>query len=288
MQPDNPNPTVPATQISAPLSPPPSVALVTPNTSGEGAESIVPEQVKGFSWAGFLWTWIWGLGNKTYIGLLALIPVINFIVAIVLGIKGREWAWKNKKWESIEQFNEVQKKWVIWWLVICIPLTLIASFSFVFILVAINPQEQIKKANDLATRADLMQAFLSTEKFAANRQVLPWDNGFRVDDKKYYSSDDPFNELWFKEMVAENAVSPELNQRLLASKYTFKMTTVNINAVTYMFYCFKPQSDMLKLAAKASCKDIKSESIKDEVCLSDREYACLPDLKDPLVKDLSL
>lgn len=35
-------------------------------------------------------------------------------MAVILGIKGRELAWKNNKWESIEHFNRVQKKWSFW------------------------------------------------------------------------------------------------------------------------------------------------------------------------------
>ena len=34
-------------------------------------------------------------------------------MAIVLAFKGREWAWKNKEWESVEHFNRVQRKWSI-------------------------------------------------------------------------------------------------------------------------------------------------------------------------------
>jgi len=37
---------------------------------------------------------------------------------IVLGIKGNEWAWRNKKWESIEHFKSVQKKWSVWGILI--------------------------------------------------------------------------------------------------------------------------------------------------------------------------
>ena len=32
----------------------------------------------------------------------------------MLGIKGREWAWQNKRWDSLEHFNRVQKKWSVW------------------------------------------------------------------------------------------------------------------------------------------------------------------------------
>ena len=31
-------------------------------------------------------------------------------MTIILGLKGREWAWRNKKWDSLEHFNAVQKK----------------------------------------------------------------------------------------------------------------------------------------------------------------------------------
>jgi hypothetical protein len=74
----------------------------------------LPKGVKGWSWGAFFLTWVWAIGNRTWIGLLALIPYVNFIMAIVLGIKGREWAWKNKEWESVEHFQRVQRRWSIW------------------------------------------------------------------------------------------------------------------------------------------------------------------------------
>ncbi len=88
------------------------------NTSGQGADAIIPEGIKGWSWGGFLWGWIWAIGNKTWIGLLALIPYVGLIVIIYLGIKGRELAWRNKRWDSVEHFIDVQRKWALWWLYI--------------------------------------------------------------------------------------------------------------------------------------------------------------------------
>jgi hypothetical protein len=83
------------------------------NTSGQGASAIVPEEIKGWSWAGFSLTWIWGIFNGVLISLLALIPFFAFVWAIVLGIKGREWAWRNKKWDSVEHFRNSQRPWDI-------------------------------------------------------------------------------------------------------------------------------------------------------------------------------
>ncbi|MDH5324679.1 MAG: hypothetical protein OEZ68_07695 [Gammaproteobacteria bacterium] len=90
----------------------------TENNSGMGGAIECPPGVKGWSWGAFLLNWIWAIGNKTWVGLLAFLPYIGFVVAIVLGIKGREWAWKNKRWDSLEHFNRVQKKWSVWALVL--------------------------------------------------------------------------------------------------------------------------------------------------------------------------
>lgn len=74
----------------------------------------IPDGVKGWSWGAFLLNWIWAIGNRTWIGLLTLVPLAGIIMAFILGFKGREWAWRNKNWESVEHFNQVQKKWSFW------------------------------------------------------------------------------------------------------------------------------------------------------------------------------
>jgi hypothetical protein len=74
-------------------------------------EAAAPAAAGRWNWGAFLMTWIWGLGNGTYIGLLALIPVVNLVMAIILGIKGGKLAWKNRRWESIEHFTRVQGLW---------------------------------------------------------------------------------------------------------------------------------------------------------------------------------
>lgn len=94
------------------------------NTSGQGVNAQVPAELKCFNWGAFLLNWIWGLGNSTYITLtifasilVAWIPFVGGLVPLGLciwfGMKGNEWAWKNKQWQSVEHFNSVQKKWAI-------------------------------------------------------------------------------------------------------------------------------------------------------------------------------
>lgn len=79
-----------------------------------GAIKDIPAGVCGWSWGAFLLNWIWAIGNKTWIGLLCVIPYVGVIMMFVLGFKGREWAWKNKNWASVEEFNRVQRKWSAW------------------------------------------------------------------------------------------------------------------------------------------------------------------------------
>lgn len=74
----------------------------------------IPDGIKGWSWGAFLLNWIWAIGNRTWVGLLALVPLAGVIMAFILGLKGREWAWRNKHWENVEHFNQVQKKWSVW------------------------------------------------------------------------------------------------------------------------------------------------------------------------------
>jgi len=94
------------------------------NNSGMRQETF-PPGVKGWSWGAFLLNWIWAIGNQTWIGLLSLIPYVGIVMSVMLGIKGREWAWKNKRWDSVEHFNKVQRRWTIWALVlIFVPLVL--------------------------------------------------------------------------------------------------------------------------------------------------------------------
>lgn len=84
----------------------PRVNMPSPTTS-----EPIPAGIRGWSWGAFWLTWLWAIFNKTWIGLLALIPLVNLGMMVVLGLKGREWAWRNQRWSSVDEFNRVQKKW---------------------------------------------------------------------------------------------------------------------------------------------------------------------------------
>lgn len=121
----------------------------------------LPKEIKHFNWGAFLLNWIWGVMNKKYITLF-IVPVeilmiffvlflanwfgiILFVLSLLIslglmvwfGLKGNEWAWKSKTWNSFDEFNEAQRSWVRLWLVLFI-LGLIFSIKAFVILIIVG------------------------------------------------------------------------------------------------------------------------------------------------------
>ena len=80
----------------------------------------MPRELEGFSWAAFLWGGIWALWHRVWIGLLAFVPGFGFVMNIVLGLKGRQWAWRAGAVRNVERFNNSQRNWVIVWLALSV------------------------------------------------------------------------------------------------------------------------------------------------------------------------
>ena len=109
----------------------------------------LPEKHKKFNWGAFLLTWIWGIGNNTWITVLmtwivmplcmCLIPIVGMFVplgiCIWFGIKGNEWSWKNKYWSDVETFEKSQRSWAIWG---CIIQLIIMPILFVTALICLD------------------------------------------------------------------------------------------------------------------------------------------------------
>jgi serine/threonine protein kinase len=100
------------------------------NNSGRGncldSSMPVPDEIKGWNWGAFLMPWLWPLTNQVWIGLTSWVPSPGWmvIVAIALGSKGNEWAWRSRKWRSIEQFKAHQRGWTIAGLFLWVPIIL--------------------------------------------------------------------------------------------------------------------------------------------------------------------
>ncbi|MGP8119862.1 MAG: cytochrome c oxidase assembly factor Coa1 family protein [Xanthobacteraceae bacterium] len=78
----------------------------------------VPAEIDRWNWGAFLLNWIWGVGNNTFIALLAIVPFFGVIMMFVLGARGSGWAWRNGRWDSIDHFKRVQRAWAIWGVVV--------------------------------------------------------------------------------------------------------------------------------------------------------------------------
>lgn len=105
-----------------PVYPPPSAASQAP--FGPTSGFVPPEIAGGFNWGAFWWTWIWGIAHNVWIALLSFVapwPVMN----IILGLKGNEWAWQNRRFDSVEQFRATQAAWALWgWIAVGVSIAL--------------------------------------------------------------------------------------------------------------------------------------------------------------------
>jgi hypothetical protein len=104
--------------------------LAIENNSGQGKVDEIPDGVEGWSWGACLLTWVWAIGNNTWVGLLALLPYVGLVMSIILGYKGRKWAWQNKKWQSVEHFQDVQRKWTLWGIVFSVVSLVVGIWIF--------------------------------------------------------------------------------------------------------------------------------------------------------------
>ncbi len=119
--------------------------------------------LKHFNWGAFYFSWLWGLGNGSFrktwhviipLSLLVFLPgfttlfkgstsnvfvimllcyIAMFIMGVFYGLKGNEWAYKNRAWWSITDFDETQKRWATATAVL-ISLQIIGILTFVILL----------------------------------------------------------------------------------------------------------------------------------------------------------
>ena len=112
-----------------------AAAATTANTSGQGKDAVIPEEIRGWNWGAFLMNWIWGIGNKVWIALLCFIPFVNWVMPFVLGAKGNKWAWQSKTWNSIEHFKKTQRTWMRWGIaLLCLALVIGALAAAISVL----------------------------------------------------------------------------------------------------------------------------------------------------------
>lgn len=117
------------------------------NTSGQGPASRVPPEIRGWSWGAFLLNWIWGIGNNALAALLVFVPLFGFIWVFVCGFKGSEWAWRNKRWDSVAHFKAAQRQWAKWGVILWLTVPLAFGALFFSIVVMLKGAEAYKLAH---------------------------------------------------------------------------------------------------------------------------------------------
>ncbi|MEA5507306.1 serine/threonine-protein kinase [Halotia wernerae UHCC 0503] len=97
------------------------------NNSGCGINNnheVVPDEIQGWNWGAFLLPWLWLWTNQVWLGLFCFVPQVGWVMAIAMGAKGNEWAWKSRQWRSIEQFKAHQRGWAIAGMLIGAPISI--------------------------------------------------------------------------------------------------------------------------------------------------------------------
>lgn len=205
------------TGTSAPIaSPTPPTTLAPTVPSGK---KPVPDGIRGWSWGAFLLHWIWAIGNKTWIGLLALIPYVGIVMMIVLGIKGREWAWQNKEWDSVEHFQRVQKQWNRWAFI------LLGASIFLGVLLGIG--FILYEGRDEYTRADTHEETLATLQSLVAEPASTPTPAPSPTPSAALASDGKYEPLY----ISENHIGDVFN----ISRYEKYMIYNNVNLLDYLF-----------------------------------------------------
>ena len=75
------------------------------------ATNEIPNEIKRWNWGAFMFNYVWGIGHRTYLPLLVLIPFFNLVWVFICGAKGNQWAWKNGNYGSAEEFMKMQESW---------------------------------------------------------------------------------------------------------------------------------------------------------------------------------
>lgn len=121
-----------------PAPPPPGFGYNLPpdgNTSGMGEGYPLPPGVSGFNAGGCVPFGLFAFINgNTLWGIISLIGLIispaQLVYAIYIAIQGRELAWRNRRFDSLEQFQDTMQPWNIGGLVL-LGLGVIAFITYI-------------------------------------------------------------------------------------------------------------------------------------------------------------
>lgn len=179
------------------------------------------DYTKTFNWGAFFGTWLWGLFNRSYVPLWQLILCFtpwSFYFQIVCGMKGNEWAYKNKKWNDVEKFNKSQRNQSLIWAILSIVVIPILIFMVIFIstiALAISSAGSPDKMKSVESKMEKILDFYS-DMYFTSREIGENEN-------KFYVKYDEWKKMSFTEKkdVLEMAatISADVKNKKIDEKY---------------------------------------------------------------------
>ena len=172
-------------------------------TKGKITSTLPYDYKKEFNWGAFFGTWIWGICNKSFIPfwmLLLWITPFSLYFQLYCGLKGNEWAFKNKKHTDVEKFNKSQETQSIIFTVLSlvvlpilyIIIVMVVIFSLVFSSLTIDknmtPEQRQQKFDRIETN---MNKFLdwAVSIYFERYEIEENENKFYVTDSDWRSAD---------------------------------------------------------------------------------------------------
>ena len=159
------------------------------------------DYTKEFNWGAFIGTWIWGLVNKSYktlwILLLGFTPWGPYY-QLYCGLKGNEWAFKNKNWNDVDAFNEAQEKQTTIFAILFCAILPILSFILITVVISAFMFNMASEIKDNPQKADqTMEKLADTlDKIGS---VYFESHTITPDENKYYVLSSDWNNYSFKE-----------------------------------------------------------------------------------------
>lgn len=209
-------------------------------------------EVIKFNWGAFFGTWIWGLFNRTLVTAFMLPLMLTsgwFPFMLICGLKGNEWAYKNKNYDNPEQLHKSQSNQAVIWAVLT-PILFVAGFVVCLLLSSValykytnaNPEFEKKLKNysqeytEVAVKANFTKVELTDDEY------------------KFYIEP----QIWVK-----LPLSSKINMFKLASRYVEPQKSVQKS---------KDNSEFLKTANKIKIYSSFNNEILGEYSLEEKEF----------------
>ena len=116
-----------------------------PLPSGNDPAALDIARREGWNWGGFLVPYLWLIGHgQVSWGMVllvsSLVPFLSFLhlfayplIALTLGFRGYEMAWRHQPYHSLDQMRESERTWGVWGLLSVVAFVAVMVLSFFYL-----------------------------------------------------------------------------------------------------------------------------------------------------------